>query len=118
MHTLGGFRFVPIARVAGTLVGLDARWLGARGLLMVVLVVLCTPAGPLSPDGHIPLWARLAFGLASVASLALIVVITQIGLQAKIMNPDIAQALIAAALLSSLVNPTLAAALLSKASRR
>jgi len=60
---------------------------------------------------------RLPFALyASVASLALIVVITQIGLQAKIMNPDIAQALIAAALLSSLVNPTLAAVLLSKAS--
>jgi len=53
---------------------------------------------------------------ASVASLALVVVITQIGLQAKIMNPDIAQALIAAALLSSLVNPTLAAVLLSRGS--
>jgi len=39
-------------------------------------------------------------------------------LQAKIMNPDIAQALIAAALLSSMANPTLAAVLLSKASRR
>jgi len=58
---------------------------------------------------------RLPFTLlTSVASLGLIVVITRIGLQAYHMNPDIAQALIAAALLSSLVFPTLAGALLSR----
>jgi len=60
---------------------------------------------------------RLPFALlASVASLGLIVVITKIGSQAYHMNPDIAQALIAAALLSSLVFPTLAGALLPRVS--
>jgi Kef-type K+ transport system membrane component KefB len=58
---------------------------------------------------------QLPFALfASVASLGLTVVITRIGLQAWNMNPDIAQALIGAALLSSLVNPTLAGVLLSR----
>ncbi len=51
---------------------------------------------------------------ASVASLGLVVVITQIGLRARNMNQDIAQALIGAALLSSLVYPTLAGVLLSR----
>jgi Kef-type K+ transport system membrane component KefB len=65
------------------------------------------------PRQHIPL------GLyASIASLGLTVVITRIGVRAYGMNQDIAQALIAAALLSSLVNPTLAGALLSRASTR
>jgi Kef-type K+ transport system membrane component KefB len=58
---------------------------------------------------------RLPFALfASVASLGLTIVITRIGSRAYHMNPDIAQALIAAALLSSLVFPTLAGALLSR----
>ncbi len=52
---------------------------------------------------------------ASVASLGLVVVITQIGLQTKNMNPDIAQALVVAALLSLLLYPTLAGVLLSRA---
>jgi Kef-type K+ transport system membrane component KefB len=62
---------------------------------------------------------QLPFALyASIASLGLTVVITRIGVRAYGMNQDIAQALIAAALLSSLVNPTLAGALLSRASTR
>jgi Kef-type K+ transport system membrane component KefB len=57
----------------------------------------------------------LPFALySSVASLGLIVVITRIGSHAYQMDPDIAQALIAAALLSLLVNPTLAGVLLSR----
>ena len=57
----------------------------------------------------------LPFALSSsVAALGLVVVITEIGLDAKVMNPDIAQALIAAALLSLLVFPTLAGALLAR----
>ena len=60
---------------------------------------------------------QLPFALySSVASLGLTVVITRIGAHAYGMNPDIAQALIAAALLSSLVFPTLAGAMLSRAS--
>lgn len=59
---------------------------------------------------------RLPFALsASVASLGLTMVITRIGVAAKHMNPDIAQALVAAAMLSLLVFPTLAGILLSRA---
>lgn len=59
---------------------------------------------------------RLPFAFsASVASLGLVVVIIQVGLHAKSMSPDIAQALIGAALLSLLLYPTLAGALLSRA---
>jgi Kef-type K+ transport system membrane component KefB len=66
---------------------------------------------------EIPGPERLPFTLfTSVASLGLIVIITRIGSQAYAMNPDIAQALIAAALLSSLVFPTFAGALLPKVS--
>jgi Kef-type K+ transport system membrane component KefB len=58
---------------------------------------------------------RLPFALSSsVASLGLVVVITQVGLRTKTMDPDIAQALVGAALLSLLVYPTLAGFLLSR----
>ena len=58
---------------------------------------------------------RWPFALsAAVPSLGLVVVITQIGLQAKSMNPDIAQALVGAALLSLLVYTTLAGVLLAR----
>jgi len=58
---------------------------------------------------------QLAFALSScVASLGLVVVITQIGLREKDMNAEIAQALVAAAMLSLLPYPTLAGGLLSK----
>lgn len=52
---------------------------------------------------------RLPFALSSsVASLGLVVVITEIGRHTQAMNGDVAQALIGAALLSTLVFPTLA----------
>ena len=55
---------------------------------------------------------RLSLALfSSVSSLGLIIVIAQIGLHTKTMDPDIAQALIAASLLSLLVYPTIAAVL-------
>jgi len=58
----------------------------------------------------------LPFALsAAVTSLGLVVVIAHVGLQTKHMNPDIAQALVGAALLSLLVFPTLSRALLSRA---
>jgi Kef-type K+ transport system membrane component KefB len=59
---------------------------------------------------------RLPFALSSsVTSLGLVVVITHVGLQSKHMNPDVAQALVGAALLSLLVYPTLARVLLPAA---
>jgi Kef-type K+ transport system membrane component KefB len=56
---------------------------------------------------------RLPFALsASVASLSIIVVITEIGARAHMINPDIAAALVGAALLSVVLFPTIAGALL------
>jgi Kef-type K+ transport system membrane component KefB len=58
---------------------------------------------------------RLPFVLSSaVPSLSIIVVITEIGVRAKTMNPDVAAALIGAALLAVLLFPTIAGVLLSR----
>lgn len=63
----------------------------------------------------LPRHERLPFALStSVASLGLVVVITEIGTRSGVMRPDITQALIAAALLSLLLFPTLAAMLLAR----
>ena len=60
---------------------------------------------------------RLPFALSlAVPSLSIIVVITQVGVRAGVMNPDVSAALVGAALLSVMLYPTLAAALLSGAS--
>ena len=57
----------------------------------------------------------LPFALSSaVPSLSIIVVITEIGVRAKTMNPDVAAALVGAALLSVLLFPTIAGVLLPK----
>lgn len=83
----------------------------------LILFLLTRGIAALLYRKDIPRPQLLPFALcSSVASLGLTVVITRIGSQAYHMNPDIAQALIAAALLSTLVNPTLAAVLLSRAS--
>ena len=59
---------------------------------------------------------RMPFALCSgVASLGLVVVIAHVGVESKHMNPDIAQALIGAAMLSLLIFPTLARVLLARA---
>ena len=75
METLHGVRFLPVARIQGTLLGLDVRWIGARGLGLTLLLALATPAGPLSQDSTVPLWVRIAVGLSSV----LAVVLTSLG---------------------------------------
>ncbi|MFO1306046.1 MAG: cation:proton antiporter [Burkholderiales bacterium] len=62
---------------------------------------------------------RMPFALCSgVASLGLVVVIAHVGVASKHMNPDIAQALIGAAMLSLLIFPTLARVLLARADSR
>jgi Zn-dependent protease len=71
MHTLHGIRFMPVARVDGILLGLDARWLGARGLGLMLLLTLVTPNGPLSQDSTLPAWLRIVVGLSSVAAVTL-----------------------------------------------
>jgi Kef-type K+ transport system membrane component KefB len=58
---------------------------------------------------------RLPFALASaIPSLAIIVVITNIGLKTRTMNAEIAAALVGAALVSALLFPTIAGILLSR----
>ena len=71
MKTLHGIRFLPVARVSGTLLGLDARWLGTRGLMLSFLLVLFTPGGPLNHDSDTPVWAKIAIGLSSLLAVAL-----------------------------------------------
>jgi Kef-type K+ transport system membrane component KefB len=81
-----------------------------------LVMLLLVRGAPVFLYGHETLKPqRLPFAFfSSVASLSLIVLITQIGLRAKIMNPDIAQALVAAALLSLLLYPLLAGIQLSR----
>jgi Kef-type K+ transport system membrane component KefB len=77
------------------------------------LIVRGTPV--LLYRGHIDKAQRLPFALSSaVPSLSIIVVITEIGLRSKSMNPDVAAAMIGAAVLSVLLFPTIAGALLSR----
>jgi len=60
---------------------------------------------------------RLPFVLSSaVASLSIVVVITEIGVHTRAMNADIAAALVGAALLSVMLFPTIAGVLLSRSS--
>ena len=81
-----------------------------------LLFLLVRGAPVLLYRGQIASVQRLPFALASaVPSLSIIVVITEIGLRAKSMNPDVAAALIGAALLSVMLFPTIAGALLSRA---
>jgi Zn-dependent protease len=71
METLHGIRFMPVVRVNGTLLGLDARWIGKRGLGLMLALALATPAGPLSQDSGVPLSIRVAIGLSSVLAVVL-----------------------------------------------
>ncbi len=80
---------------------------------VLFLIVRGTPV--LLYRGHIDRAQRLPFALSSaVPSLSIIVVITEIGVRAKSMNPDVAAAMIGAALLSVLLFPTIAGSLLSR----
>jgi len=81
----------------------------------VVLFLLVRGVPVLLYRSQISAAQRLPFALsAAVPSLSIIVVITEIGVQLKSMNPDVAAALVGAALLSVLLFPTIAGALLSR----
>jgi Kef-type K+ transport system membrane component KefB len=78
--------------------------------LLALLVVRGAPAW--FYGSHLARQDRLPFALySSVASLSLVVVITDIGVRTHSISPHIAAALVGAALLSVLLFPTLAAAL-------
>lgn len=97
----------------GALVRDTETMLLVPALLLLFLVARGAPAFLYRkdlPNAELPPLALFS----SVASLGLIVVIAQIGLRAKNMNQDIAQALVGAALLSSLLYPTLAGVLLGR----
>ena len=106
-----GMQFDP-----GALVRDSATMLLVPAFLLLLLLVRGAPVLLYRRELAQP--ERLPFALFSgVASLGLVVVITQVGLRTKDMNPDIAQALVGAALLSLLVYPTLAGILLSRTAR-
>ncbi|MGO9036377.1 MAG: cation:proton antiporter [Steroidobacteraceae bacterium] len=80
-----------------------------------VLFLVVRGAPVLLYRGHIDPAHRLPFALSSaVPSLSIIVVITEIGVRGRSMNPDVAAAMIGAALLSVLLFPTIAGSLLSR----
>ena len=101
-----GFDLGALTRDVSTMILIPA-------FLLLFLLVRGAPVLLYRKD--IPGSQQLPFALSSsVSSLGLVVVVTHIGLQARIMNPDIAQALIGAALLSLLLFPTVAGALLAR----
>jgi hypothetical protein len=69
-------------------------------------------------ETEVPLCIQPSYVVRSGYSVSLVIVMTQIGLRAKRMNPDIVHALVGAALLSLLLYPTLGGALLSRAGDR
>lgn len=100
----------------GIIFKLSNLWQDAATIVLLPLFLLLFLGIPghsgaaLSQD--LPPRERLPFAFYSpVPSLGLMIVITQIGLHARSMNPDIAQALIGAGLVSALLLPTLAALL-------
>jgi Kef-type K+ transport system membrane component KefB len=97
----------------------SALWADATTLLLVptflALFLVVRGAPVLLYRGALGRAQRLPFALASaVPSLSIILVITEIGVKAKAMNPDIAVAMVGAALLSVLLFPTIAGALVSR----
>jgi Kef-type K+ transport system membrane component KefB len=118
--TLSFAWFYPFFFV-GTGIKFDMAGLGRDPTTMLLvptfavlfLIVRGTPV--LLYRGHIDKAQRLPFALSSaVPSLSIIVVITEIGLRSKLMQPDVAAAMIGAAMLSVLLFPTIAGALLSR----
>ncbi len=71
MQTLHGIRFLRIAGFDGIQLGLDARWLGARGLGLMVVLTMTTLVGQLGQDAASPLWARLVLACSIVPAIVL-----------------------------------------------
>jgi len=120
METISFGWFYPFFFV-GTGIKFDINALGKDPTTMLLvptfavlfLIVRGTPA--LIYRGHIDTAQRLPLALSSaVPSLSIVVVISEIGLRAKSMNPDVAAAMIGGALLSVLLFSTIAGSMLSR----
>jgi Kef-type K+ transport system membrane component KefB len=113
--------FAPFFFV-GTGIAFDAAALGrdlktmllVPAFLLLFLLTRGLPAWLYRRDLPHSELAPLALS-SSVASLGIVVVITNVGLKSGHLDPDVAQALIGAALLSLLVYPTAARVLLARA---
>jgi Zn-dependent protease len=68
VQTLHGIRFVPLLRIDGMLLGLDARWLDIRGWGLMLLLALATPVINQSDSGPA---VRLLTGLSMVVAVVL-----------------------------------------------
>ena len=90
-----------------------ATMLLVPAFLLLFLVVRGVPVFFYRKDIAKEEWPPFALS-SSVASLSIIVVITEIGQRSREMNQDIAAALVGAALLSVLLFPTIAGVLLSR----
>ncbi len=71
MQTLHGIRFLPVARIDGMQLGLDARWLDLRGFGLMLLLTLATLAGQLGQAPGSSLWLRLATAALIVPAILL-----------------------------------------------
>jgi len=69
MQTLHGIRFLSVVRVDGMQLGLDARWLDARGLGLLVLLMLATMTG--QPGQDVQLLMRLSSAVLILPALVL-----------------------------------------------
>jgi Zn-dependent protease len=71
MQTLHGIRFLPVGRIDGMQLGLDARWLDVRGLALLALLTLAALAGQLGQFAGSPFWARLSMACLIVPAIVL-----------------------------------------------
>lgn len=120
METLLFSWFYPFFFV-GTGIKFDLGALGRDPIMLLLvpvfaaLFLLIRGAPVLLYRGQLDRAQRLPFMLSlAIPSLTIIVVITDIGVRTKTMNPEVAAAMIGAAMLSVLVFPTMANALLPR----
>jgi Zn-dependent protease len=79
VQTLSGLRFLPVARIDGIQLGLDASWLGLRGVGFLALLTAATLAGQLGPDSATPFWVRLGTAGLIVPAIALTSLVHELG---------------------------------------
>ena len=71
MQTVHGIRFLPVGRLGGMQIGLDARWFGVGGWGLLVLLALAAIVAPLLQNAGLPLWHYLSLAASIVAAVVL-----------------------------------------------